>query len=84
MNKTNFKMKDLPISARPYEKCISNGPETLSDAELLAVLLRSGTKEESSITLAYRVLSECTGEDNPIGLCRSSWCYAILPRRRIV
>jgi len=70
VNKTNFKMKDLPISARPYEKCISNGPETLSDAELLAVLLRSGTKEESSITLAYRVLSECTGEDDPIGLCR--------------
>lgn len=70
MNKNNLKVKDLPISARPYEKCISNGPETLSDAELLAVLLRNGTREESAITLAYRILSECAGEDNSSGLCR--------------
>ena len=69
MNNNNFKMKDLPQAIRPYEKCIANGAETLSDAELLAVLLRTGSREESSIALAYRILSECA-EDNLAALCR--------------
>lgn len=69
MNNNNFKMKDLPQAIRPYEKCIANGAETLSDAELLAVLLRTGSREESSIALAYRILSECA-EDDLAALCR--------------
>ena len=70
MNGINFKIKDLPQEIRPYEKCFAYGAETLSDAELLAVLLRTGTKEESSINLAYRILSECAGDDNLAALCR--------------
>ena len=69
MNKENFKMKDLPHEIRPYEKCFSQGPGVLSDAELLAVLLRTGSKDESSIGLAYRILSECAGGDLA-SLCR--------------
>ena len=69
MNKDGFRMKDLPQEARPYEKCITNGAMSLSDAELLAILLRTGTKEESSITLAYRILSECADGDLA-ALCR--------------
>lgn len=70
MNGINIKMKDLPQGMRPYEKCFTYGAASLSDAELLAVLLRTGTKEESSINLAYRILSECAGDDNLAALCR--------------
>ena len=43
MNQT---MKQLPESEKPYEKCIQQGEQTLSDAELLAVIIRTGTKGE--------------------------------------
>ena len=49
-------VKDLPESERPYEKCERFGPEVLSDAELLAVIIRSGTKNERAVDLAIRVL----------------------------
>ena len=35
-------MKELPYSDRPYEKCLASGPESLTDAELLSVILRTG------------------------------------------
>lgn len=41
---------------RPYEKCERFGPESLTDIELLAVLLRTGTKGESSLELAKKLL----------------------------
>ena len=41
---------------RPYEKCEQYGAENLTDAELLAVLLRTGTKGENSLQLAKRIL----------------------------
>lgn len=37
-------IKDLPETERPYEKCIREGEEALSDSELLSVILRCGTK----------------------------------------
>lgn len=49
--------KQLPESERPYEKCARSGPEALSDAELLAVIIRSGTKNERAVDLAIRVLN---------------------------
>ncbi len=52
-----IKMKELPISERPYEKLEMYGENTLSNAELLAIIIKNGTKEESSITLAQKVLS---------------------------
>ena len=45
MNQTNT-MKDLLTAERPYEKCEHSGAGSLTDAELLAVLLRTGTKGE--------------------------------------
>ena len=42
---------------RPYEKCAGHGPEALTDAELLAVLLRTGSRGESSVELAQRILA---------------------------
>ncbi len=50
-------IKDLPLSERPYEKCEKYGTNSLSDAELLAVILKSGTREESSVELARRILA---------------------------
>lgn len=63
-----MKMKELPISERPYEKLEMYGANTLSNAELLAIIIKSGTKDESSVTLAQKILSlgknkECK-EDN--------------------
>lgn len=48
--------KDLPEDQRPYEKCFYQGEDTLSDSELLAVILRSGTREQNSLSLAQTVL----------------------------
>jgi len=49
-------MKDLPLEERPREKMIANGPEHLSNSELLAILIRTGTKNKSALNLANEVL----------------------------
>lgn len=49
-------MRQLPEDERPYEKCFTQGPEVLSDSELLAVILRSGTQGKNSIILAQEIL----------------------------
>lgn len=49
-------VKNLPEEERPYEKCCKFGPEVLSDAELLAAIIRVGNRNERSVELAYRVL----------------------------
>jgi len=54
--KSRLRMKDIPISERPYEKLEKYGPETLSNAELLAIIIRTGSREETSVALAQRVL----------------------------
>ena len=53
----NHTMKEIPESQRPYEKCIREGENTLSDSELLAVILRCGTRGMNSLTLANDILS---------------------------
>ena len=51
------KMKDLPAQERPYERCLAMGPEHLTDAELLAVIIRTGSREETSLELAQKILA---------------------------
>ena len=46
-------VKELPESEKPYEKCLRYGAEYLSDAELLAVIIRSGTAGKQS-TVEWR------------------------------
>lgn len=53
---TCIKIKDMPENQRPREKLIKFGAETLSDAELMAILISSGTKEKSAIALAEEIL----------------------------
>ena len=55
------KMKDLPEELRPFEKVQRNGAETLSDAELLAVLLRTGTKDRNVLDLSGELLLRAGG-----------------------
>ncbi|MEW5785821.1 MAG: DNA repair protein RadC [Bacillota bacterium] len=50
-------IKDLPLEERPREKLKLLGAEALSNAELLAVLLRTGSARESALQLAGRLLS---------------------------
>ncbi len=56
-----MKLKDLCADERPREKMLSKGPAALSHAELLAVLLRSGTGEENVLDLARSLLSAAEG-----------------------
>jgi len=52
-----IKIKQLPESERPYEKLEIYGEKMLSNAELLAIIIKSGTKENTSVELANKVLS---------------------------
>ena len=44
-----MKMKELPLSERPYEKLEYYGAGKLSNAELLAIIIKTGTKEKSAV-----------------------------------
>ena len=61
-------MKETPKSERPYEKCMDRGPGVLSDAELLAVILKNGTRELSSLALAGEILSLHKDYEGLIGI----------------
>lgn len=54
-------IKQLPIEENPREKALSQGIESLSNVELLALVLRTGNKEESVIQLSQRLLYEIGG-----------------------
>ena len=50
-------IKKLPSTERPYEKAQMNGIENLSNSELLAIIIKTGTKEKTSVQLAQEILS---------------------------
>ena len=52
----HFTMKNLPESERPYEKFLLHGEESLSDAELLAIILKTGTQKANSLDIAREIL----------------------------
>jgi DNA repair protein RadC len=63
MKSTHFpeklKISNLSDADRPREKYLSKGPNSLSDAELIAILLRTGSGNESVIDLSKRLLMNC-------------------------
>ena len=59
----------LPPEERPYEKCLEQGCQALSDAELLAVIIRTGAVGDTSVDLARRVLDLGGRQGNLAGLC---------------
>ena len=64
-------MKELPFSERPYELLEQKGESALTDAQLLAILLKSGTTGETAMDLAIRLLSSehVQGIDPLVALC---------------
>ena len=50
-------LKDLPLDAQPREKLLARGPGSLADAELLAILLRTGIAGKNVLQLAQELLS---------------------------
>ena len=53
----SLKMKELPSSERPYEKLEIYGANKLSNAELLAIIIKTGTRKETALTLAQKILN---------------------------
>ena len=51
-------IKSWPISERPPEVFLNRGPDALSDAEILAILLRDGTKGQDAISLARQLIQK--------------------------
>jgi DNA repair protein RadC len=60
-NKTRKTIKDLPEGERPRERLLRYGADKLSDVELLAILLRTGTKGKSAIELVEEILESVGG-----------------------
>lgn len=61
MGEHGLVIRDLPASERPRERLEQYGPEALSTAELLAIVLRVGSRGESAVRLAERLLSQFGG-----------------------
>lgn len=61
MQNESLMIRDFPKNERPRERFIQNGPESLSNHELIALMLRTGTKDESVLQLANRLLTHFEG-----------------------
>ena len=60
-------IKEWAVEDRPREKLISNGSRSLSDAELIAILIGSGNLEETAVELSRRILSSTDNNLNNLG-----------------
>jgi DNA repair protein RadC len=62
-----LKITDWDESDRPRERLIANGARTLSDSELLAILIGSGNQNETAVGLMKRILSDCGNSLETLG-----------------
>ncbi|RLD79177.1 MAG: hypothetical protein DRJ07_12110 [Bacteroidetes bacterium] len=60
-------IKDWAIEDRPREKLIAKGLQSLSDAELIAILIGSGNREETAVELSKRILKSASNNLNTLG-----------------
>ncbi len=58
MDNNNYTIKSIPADERPQEKLLKYGANSLSNSELIAVILRTGSKQDNAIVLAQRLLRE--------------------------
>lgn len=58
MQEYKIRIIDMKKEERPRERLIKNGPSALSDSELLAIILRTGSRKENVINLSHRLLKE--------------------------
>ncbi|KHD35186.1 DNA repair protein RadC [Clostridium acetobutylicum] len=64
----SLKITDLPNNERPRERLLRYGSEVLSNSELLAIILRTGTLHENIINLSSRILKESGGLNGVLNL----------------
>ena len=70
----NIMIKDMPYFERPRERAIKNGVESLSNEDLLSIILKSGTKNSSVKTLSNRILSSLKDISELKNLTYNSLC----------
>ncbi|VVB87220.1 RadC-like JAB domain protein [uncultured archaeon] len=58
MENCNIRIRDMRKDERPRNRLLDKGPGSLSDSELLSIILRTGSKRENAINLAQRILSQ--------------------------
>lgn len=63
----SLKIKDLALEDRPREKLLKKGVQSLSDAEIIALLLGSGSRKESAVELARKILRDVNNNLNELG-----------------
>ena len=63
-----MKIKDMEINKRPREKFINNGASSLSDIELLAIIIKSGIKDKSVFDLSKEVLDRINNLNNLVDI----------------
>lgn len=64
---SNLKIKDWALEDRPREKLIKKGVQSLSDAEIIALLIGSGTRNETAVELSKKVLKTANNNLNELG-----------------
>ena len=69
-------ISDWPETEQPREKLLGNGPTALSDAELLAIFLRTGTRGLTAVDLARDLLSRFDGLRSVLEADRNSFCQS--------
>ncbi|CAM2841562.1 DNA repair protein RadC [Hathewaya histolytica] len=57
----NITLKELPQNERPRERLLRYGPEALTNSELIAIILRTGSKDENVLSLSARIIKERGG-----------------------
>lgn len=67
-----MKMKELSYLDRPYEKLENYGPEVLSDSELLAIILKTGTKDKTVLEIAQELMAKDIDNEGVIYLTKLS------------
>lgn len=65
-----IKIRELPETERPYEKLEMHGEKILSNAELLAIIIKTGTKEETSVEIAQKILKLNNKKENDLSFLR--------------
>ncbi len=63
----HLRIKEWALEDRPREKLIAKGISSLSDAELLAILIGSGSAKESAVDLSKKILKDCNNNLNELG-----------------
>ena len=64
---TSFPITNWALGDRPREKLLAKGKVVLSDAELIAILIGSGSRNESAVQLSKRILNEASNSLNDLG-----------------